>query len=217
RAAPDGRRQLSVAGAGAARARRARADRPGSGAAAPAHRRDRPGRAPAARRVPPVQAQHRRAGQPGAAAARARDRPLRGPPGLAGTGVGARRGASAHARGTDRPHLAPARCPADPRNPTMSRPTMRNMVLAALLCLALPAQAALFEKKPEKVAAEAAAANMAAVTLWVDASWGFRNQGAANDLTRAHNAFAAFGYKVASVEPYIENGDLQGFFVTYQR
>ena len=99
----------------------------------------------------------------------------------------------------------------------MSHFTMRSVLLAALLCLALPAQAALFEKKPEKVAAEAAAANMAAVTLWVDASWGFRNQGAANDLTRAHNAFAAFGYKVASVEPYIENGDLQGFFVTYQK
>ncbi|MDQ2703108.1 MAG: hypothetical protein M3Y70_09965 [Pseudomonadota bacterium] len=96
---------------------------------------------------------------------------------------------------------------------------MRPMLVAALLACAsaLPAQAALFDKKPEKVAAEAAAANMAALTLWVDASWGFRNQGAANDLTRAHNAFAAFGYKVASVEPYIENGDLQGFFVTYQR
>ena len=56
-----------------------------------------------------------------------------------------------------------------------------------------------------------------AVTLWVDATWGFRHQGAANDLTHAHQAFAAQGYKVVSVEPYIENGDLQGFFVTYQK
>ena len=95
--------------------------------------------------------------------------------------------------------------------------TMTTSALLACAFAALPAQAGLFEKKPEKVAAEAAAANLAALTLWVDASWGFRNQGAANDLTRAHNAFAAFGYKVASVEPYIENGDLQGFFVTYQR
>ena len=39
----------------------------------------------------------------------------------------------------------------------------------------------------------------------------------ANDLTRAHKAFAARGYKVVSVAPYIENGDLQGFFVTYQK
>ena len=55
------------------------------------------------------------------------------------------------------------------------------------------------------------------VTIWVDASWGFRNQGAANSLSRAHQAFAGQGYKVLSVEPYIENGDLQGFFVTYQK
>ncbi|MET0654431.1 MAG: hypothetical protein ABWY94_02510 [Pseudoxanthomonas sp.] len=95
---------------------------------------------------------------------------------------------------------------------------MRRVLLAAMLTFAiLPAQAALFGKSPEKSAAEASAANMSAVTIWIDASWGFRNQGAANDLSKSHQAFAARGYKVVSVEPYIENGDLQGFFVTYQK
>jgi hypothetical protein len=99
---------------------------------------------------------------------------------------------------------------------------MKRILLATLLaCLvvapAFPVQAGLFDKSPEKSAAEAARAGMAAVTIWVDASWGFRNEGAANNLSRAHNAFAGYGYKVVSVEPYIENGDLQGFFVTYQR
>ncbi|HVI26756.1 MAG TPA: hypothetical protein VM576_11320 [Xanthomonadaceae bacterium] len=94
---------------------------------------------------------------------------------------------------------------------------MRRLLLAALLACALPAHAALFQKKPETAAQDAARANLPAVTIWVDASWGFRNQGAANDLTRAHSAFAAQGYKVVSVQPYIENGDLEGFFVTYQR
>lgn len=96
---------------------------------------------------------------------------------------------------------------------------MRRLLLAALLSCAaiLPAHAALFGKSPEQSAAEAAAANMSAATIWIDASWGFRNQGAANTLSKAHNAFAARGYKVVSVEPYIENGDLQGFFVTYQK
>ena len=97
---------------------------------------------------------------------------------------------------------------------------MRQLLLAALLatCTSLvPAHAGLFDKKPEDAAREASQAGMSAATVWVDASWGFRNQGAANNLTRAHNAFAAFGYKVVSVEPYIENGDLQGFFVTYQK
>lgn len=97
---------------------------------------------------------------------------------------------------------------------------MRRLLLAATIaiaCTALPAQARLFGKSPDTSAEEAARGNLAAVTIWVEASWGFRNQGAANDLSRAHQAFAARGYKVASVEPYIENGDLEGFFVTYQK
>jgi hypothetical protein len=93
----------------------------------------------------------------------------------------------------------------------------KTWLLALLFALALPARAGLFDKKPEDSAAEAARAHMQAATIWVDASWGFRNQGAANALSRAHNAFAQHGYKVQSVEPYIENGDLQGFFVTYQK
>lgn len=88
---------------------------------------------------------------------------------------------------------------------------------ATLLACAMPAQAALFGKSPERAAEQAAADNAPAATIWVEATWGFRNQGAANDLTDAHKAFAARGYKVVSVEPYIENGDLEGFFVTYQR
>lgn len=99
---------------------------------------------------------------------------------------------------------------------------MRTALSAALLCtlalFAAPAtQAGLFDKNPDQVAQEAVTKNLRAVTLWVDASWGFRNQGAANTLSRAHQAFTTRGYNVVSVEPYIENGDLQGFFVTYQR
>ena len=89
--------------------------------------------------------------------------------------------------------------------------------LALALAFAVPAQAGLFEKKPETVAEEAAQAGLPAVTVWVETSWGFRTQGAANALNRAHQAFARHGYKAVSVEPYIENGDLQGFFVTYQK
>lgn len=94
---------------------------------------------------------------------------------------------------------------------------MKSLFLALLLASALPAQAALFDKSPEKSAADAARDGLLAVTIWVDASWGFRNQGAANSLSKAHQAFASRGYKVVSVQPYIENGDLQGFFVTYQK
>ncbi len=93
----------------------------------------------------------------------------------------------------------------------------RLLLPLLLATVAIPANAALFGKSPEQAAEQAVAENAPAVTIWIDASWGFRNQGAANDLTQAHKAFAARGYKVVSVEPYIENGDLQGFFVTYQK
>lgn len=99
---------------------------------------------------------------------------------------------------------------------------MRKYLFATVLAVlsltsALPVNAALFGKKPEVSADEAARANLSAVTIWLDATWGFRNQGAANSLSKSHQSFAAHGYKVLSVEPYIENGDLQGFFVTYQK
>lgn len=96
---------------------------------------------------------------------------------------------------------------------------MPRLLLAFVLALSTlaPAQAGLFDKNPDQVAQEAVGKNLRAVTLWVDASWGFRNQGAANALSRAHQAFTTRGYDVVSVEPYIENGDLQGFFVTYQK
>ena len=97
---------------------------------------------------------------------------------------------------------------------------MRQLLLAALLATSaslVPVHAGLFDKKPEDAAREAAQAGMIAATVWVDASWGFRNQGAANSLNESHRAFARHGYRVVSVEPYIENNDLQGFFVTYQK
>ena len=95
--------------------------------------------------------------------------------------------------------------------------TCITLALLTFLAAAQPAEARLFGKSPEKSAAEAARENIPAVTIWVDATWGFRNHGAANNLSAAHRAFYAQGYRVVSVEPYIENGDLQGFFVTYER
>jgi hypothetical protein len=101
---------------------------------------------------------------------------------------------------------------------------MRIALLAPVVALSLavvganaPAHAGMFDKKPEDAAAEAERAGMQDVSIWVEVSWGFRNQGAANNLNRAHQVFAARGYRVLSVEPYIENGDLQGFFVTYRK
>ncbi len=92
-----------------------------------------------------------------------------------------------------------------------------KFVLALALLLALPVHAGVLEKSPQRAADQAARDGVPTVTVWIGATWGFRNQGAANDLTDAHKAFARHGYKVVDVAPYIEDGDLKGFFVTYQK
>ncbi len=59
--------------------------------------------------------------------------------------------------------------------------------------------------------------SLPAVSVFVDVDWGGREDGAARELTRAHKAFHERGFVIVDVEGYLENGDLQGFFVTYRR
>ena len=51
----------------------------------------------------------------------------------------------------------------------MRRLATATLLSTFLLACALPAQAGLFDKKPEDAAAEAARANLPAATIWVDA------------------------------------------------
>jgi hypothetical protein len=95
--------------------------------------------------------------------------------------------------------------------------TLLAALLACTFATAPAAAAGLFDRKPETAAAEAARDHLATVTIWLDATLGMRNTGAASALTRAHAAFAAHGYRLHSIEPYVENGDLQGFFVSYEK
>lgn len=90
---------------------------------------------------------------------------------------------------------------------------MRRLLLIAGLLLAAPLSAKDFDRS----AAAAAKDGLDAVTVFVDADWGSRGQGAAKDLNRAHASFAKHGYELLDVELYDENGDLQGFFVSYRR
>lgn len=55
------------------------------------------------------------------------------------------------------------------------------------------------------------------VTVFVDATFGFRKDHMARQLSKSHREYAAKGYHFADMEAYDENGDLQGFFVTYTR
>jgi hypothetical protein len=55
------------------------------------------------------------------------------------------------------------------------------------------------------------------VTVFVDATFGFRKNHMATKLTQSHAEYAARGYRFVDMSPYNENGDLVGFFVTYTR
>ncbi|HWU75668.1 MAG TPA: hypothetical protein VN043_04135 [Rhodanobacter sp.] len=55
------------------------------------------------------------------------------------------------------------------------------------------------------------------VTVFVDATFGFRKKHMAAQLTRSHAEYAARGYRYVDMAPYVENGDLVGVFVTYTR
>ena len=87
------------------------------------------------------------------------------------------------------------------------------LLILALFVAGMPALAA----DLEAIATQAQASGQPAVTVWIASTWGFRKQGAAKELNEAHRVFGAHGYEVVSVESYVENADLEGFFVTYRR
>jgi hypothetical protein len=91
---------------------------------------------------------------------------------------------------------------------------MKTLLLALVLLVASPVA---FAADLETIATQAQASHQPAVTVWISATWGFRKQGAARELNDAHRIFGAHGFEVVSVESYVENGDLEGFFVTYRR
>lgn len=55
------------------------------------------------------------------------------------------------------------------------------------------------------------------VTVFVDATLGFRKDHMAKQLTESHTEMAARGYRFADMAAFNENGDFEGFFVTYVR
>lgn len=55
----------------------------------------------------------------------------------------------------------------------------------------------------------------AGMTIYMDISVMGRKKRAAKRMTELHAEQFENGWRVIDVEPYIENGDLQGFFVTY--
>jgi len=59
--------------------------------------------------------------------------------------------------------------------------------------------------------------NYDAITIYIDASWGYRTDRAAEKITESHKEYAAIGYRLVDLDLYLEDSDLKGFFVTYER
>jgi len=93
---------------------------------------------------------------------------------------------------------------------------LRLVCLAVFTLVAWAFAPSAFARDYTDQADRAVAEKQVAITVFVDVDWGGREDGAAKELTRAHTAFSSRGYRVVDVEGYTENGDLQGFFVTYR-
>ena len=55
------------------------------------------------------------------------------------------------------------------------------------------------------------------LTVFVDVPLGQRKRGSAKKLTESHQKYAEKGYRLIDVEIYNENGDIEGFFVSYSK
>ena len=54
-------------------------------------------------------------------------------------------------------------------------------------------------------------------TIFRDASRFSRKNNGAENMSKKHNEYTYAGWKFVDMETYIENGDLEGFFLTYSR
>lgn len=54
-------------------------------------------------------------------------------------------------------------------------------------------------------------------TVFIDTHIGKRRDHASEHMSQMHQNMAAEGFTIIDVEPWIENGDLEGFYLTYVR
>jgi len=73
------------------------------------------------------------------------------------------------------------------------------------------------QSSPLSAQATSAATCQEAKTIWRDSSRFSRRKFGADNMTEKHDEYTRAGWKFADMETYIENGDLEGFFLTYTR
>ena len=83
-------------------------------------------------------------------------------------------------------------------------------ILLGLTLFSLPALS-------DDVPAHATRATVESKTVFVDAGAFNRRKGAAEELTGLYATEAEAGWRLSDLDLYIENNDLEGFFVTFER
>ena len=87
--------------------------------------------------------------------------------------------------------------------------------LTTILILVIFASTSAFarEKNPDPAKCPA----LEASTIFVKAKTGSRKTGSAKKISEAHKTAESQGWNFNNLEIYIEDGDQQGFFITYTR
>ena len=92
-----------------------------------------------------------------------------------------------------------------------TRMTAMTILIASLVFLPIVPVGADRDDTSDIAMAEAGAG----LTIYLDVGLGSRKGRAAKKMNELHRAHYARGWQVVDIDPYIENGDLQGFFITY--
>ena len=92
-------------------------------------------------------------------------------------------------------------------------PSMKKLPVAVAVWMVMFSTTSVGSDKEPAIAQQAQPGE--GLTVYIDVSFGGRKKKAAARMTELHREFFAKGWTVIDVDPYIENGDLQGFFITY--
>lgn len=90
----------------------------------------------------------------------------------------------------------------------------KTITLSSLICVVVCISAM---PTPAVASAQAPSDCTESITVFQDVSKFGRKDRAASNMTRLHQEMAAEGWVFRDMEVYTENGDLEGFYLTYSR
>lgn len=94
---------------------------------------------------------------------------------------------------------------------------MRKIIISAISLLLLNSVAVAKEDDDASTPGTDRCPKLQASTIFVPDKSGSRKKGSAKKISETHDVAEAQGWNFHELAVYIEDGDLQGFFVTYTR